>query len=103
LFEIARNSAPKLNYAKFYNALFYIQEEYWSRSIPSMLSDTSGYADILFKIRSGARPEWKLLKWVKARSDTTLIHGPRYLGEVNKIKGKPSILFPTRLWRKFPH
>jgi hypothetical protein len=28
LFEIARNSAPKLNYAKFYNALFYIQEEY---------------------------------------------------------------------------
>jgi len=89
--------APKL-----YNVLFYIQEAAFARSLPPLKKDMNRLSDTISSIKtvSGDRfPDRLVLQWVKDRTEVTL-QDPRYIGMKTPMRAKPSLLFPTRLWRK---
>lgn len=82
------------------NVLWAIQYSYWKRTVPLLFRDLNKYSDQLFKWKTGSDvPDWKLKEWVAARLQGSNISKPKTIGEKARLKDKPSILFPTRLWK----
>lgn len=104
LYDIAvKRLAYAVTFApKLYNVLFYIQEAAFKRSLPPLKSDMNRLSDTISKVKLISRdafPDHVILKWVKDRMEVTL-QDPRYIGMKTPQRAKPSVLFPTRLWRK---
>jgi hypothetical protein len=84
---------------KLWNAFSAIQRRQWSDSIPPSRADAMKFKEVLMNMRYPPVTQDLFLKWVDQMMISSSLRRPRFLGEKTRLKDKPSILFPTRLYR----